>query len=190
MFSEPSDKLFWKNKLSKIFLAIFENFQGSGPFFLFSYVFSRIFRKTIRIFFKCHRKILGLHLEKFGQERVPKFHGQKCSQGPKMHFAPTPRGNIWGSGTWKIFQAGLRTISSSDGGSPAPSAKMGPRSQLDSQAERKWGEFGGLRSTPTGGALRITGLISPEGQITLAARLPGLTLTLTQRQEGVPRSRE
>ena len=137
------------------------------------------------------QKNLGLHLEKFGQKRVPRFHGKNVPEVPKRILHRLPEGTLWGSGTWKIFQAGLRTISCSDRGSQALFAKMGPRSQIDSQAERRWGSlepFGGGAST--GGALRITGLISPEGQITLAARLTGLTLTLIQRQEGVPRSRE
>ena len=52
------------------------------------------------------------------------------------------------------------------------------------------GELEGPRSTPTGGGPRITGFISPEGPMTLAARLPVLTLALIQRQEQLPRSRE
>ena len=99
IFSDLSDNFFKKETWLKIFLAIFEFFQGSGPFFIFSYIFSRSFRKNNLNFSKCHRKIWGLHLEKFGQKRVPKFHGEKCSRGPKTHFAQIPRDKLLGSGT-------------------------------------------------------------------------------------------
>lgn len=68
--------------------------------------------------------------------------------------------------------------------------KMGPGAKTDSRPGEKFGSVEALGRPPTRGALRITGLISPGGPMTLAARLPVLPLTQTQRQEGVPRSRE